>query len=1663
MRGALGWKQARWAAACGWLLLWGRAKVLCALLIASAMVGSGLVIAPASTSAKRAASTAKTSSRLREGLHLELFPCKGNTKQYYTVPSDTHSVYVEAVGGEGMTPDPHDTGWGGLAGQVTGSIAVSENGSSGVKPGDKLPVDVGCHGTSGGGASPYAPGGGKGVGHDRQAFAMSSYGVSGGGGGGASAVLSPSGDPLVVAGGGGGAGGGATWCTKLAYTPPNPGLAPEGAQPQEENEAFWYVCHRPVREQGGNGGAGGKPAQPGTVGKYNQSPPAAGGGTCSEAAKAGLKGADFDALGAGGAGGGGGGGYRGGCGGAAPGDTEIPDPPPSPLTGVAGNGGGGGLSFAKRGSVEHPDLSIADSAGDGYVLFLTGAEDLRTFNYKYTGKPQYKCVPSGTTEIFVDARGGAGAGGGSDFSDVGTGGGGGVVKAVVPVTPGTQLLIYVGQYGHASGGYGEGHGGGRGTASSDAAKSGAGGGGASAIDATTSPCDAKTVSGISHLVVAGGGGGGGGAGFPHSREGGDGGNGGHPPQYGHGGDGSPFDGGGGGNPGANPSCVDCSMNGQRAGGSTTGGGGGGGGGGFYGGGRGHGAPDGDDGGGGGGGGGASYVKAVAPNQVYFATGPNGRFREDGYVKLIVPFPAKRSEVDVVGGTAQSALSGQQFPHRLDGQVLDANGFPIKNVEVDFTALLPDEKPADGYVVFPNGSTTHYKVTSSATDGRFKVPIKAPDRVSSAAPWNTGPFEVEASVPDDQLKPDDRPLKAAEYSLFDAGAPTKVSLSSSTPGHISNRSQPLTITATAATVAQGPYGTPRGSLQFSVDGKDVGSPVALDSSGTAKLELGANSLAQGPRTITAAYLGDQRKVFAPTSGEIVQGVNVDPVSIALSSNAPAARWGTPVQFTSRVMAPNGVPVTPTGSVMFTLDGHDLFRVPLTNGRAVSPEVNNYPVGLHTIGARYSGDNGFLASFQTIHQYVQAPSSTSLSFSHNPVLPYETLRLSATVRSADTAITETPAGVVRFTADGTPVATVPLDKGVATTPPVALGLGYHNIVASYSGENRFSASHASGTAWVLTTAARTTAQQTTANSGKAGAGAPRRRSSQPITKSFTCQGFNNAPSVRFTVPKLTYSMDVEAIGASDFYPSDDHGWGGITSGSVRVQPGEQFTVDPGCLGFFGSPGASAYAPGGGSGPASGFTGPDGGEGFAGFGGGGASALLKGNQPMLVAGGSGGAGGPVRYRDVTKYPGTAGGNGGKPPGNGGTCDAASGPCVGGAGGAESSRSGGPGRPSPCPNPTTYGAAGGGGGGYRGGTGGSWSSCSRTGAAAGGGGGLSYADPDVIKPQFVRGGPREHRQGSITLILHSESDAPTVTLSSAPSKLLFGEKAHFTASLSRPVPQAPTPTGTVKFSDGRIDLGTKKLDTRGVATSDLSGRLPVGPHRMAVDYSGDSVYSPETTSTIVEVYKAPPPTTLSLEPDPLVDGLGGTFMLKLRPVYGKAPRPSGTVQFTVDGVAVGSAESVNSTGTATSGQSEPLSFGDHTITASYSGDDHYEATTTDRHAFARGYSFATLKASYSNPIVSFETLTFTTAVQGTGDASGTPTGTVQFTVDGGHPLAGTDGTTLNQPLPLVNGAVTTPAIDQSKLACGSHTVVAAYSGDNHFQPTSSSYSLYIVNFGCF
>ncbi len=176
-------------------------------------------------------------------------------------------------------------------------------------------------------------------------------------------------------------------------------------------------------------------------------------------------------------------------------------------------------------------------------------------------------------------------------------------------------------------------------------------------------------------------------------------------------------------------------------------------------------------------------------------------------------------------------------------------------------------------------------------------------------------------------------------------------------------------------------------------------------------------------------------------------------------------GQSVAFTATVTAAKGVP---TGTVVFTVDGIAQAHMTLSNGKA-SYSTSALTSGSHVIRAAYSGDTNFISSTSpALTQTVNtAATTTALTSSLNPAPYGQSITFTATVTGNN------PTGTVTFT-DVTNAAVIGTGTVSAGSATLAIGLtgGTHQIVASYGGDANNSASTSPALTQTVTQSSTTT---------------------------------------------------------------------------------------------------------------------------------------------------------------------------------------------------------------------------------------------------------------------------------------------------------------------------------------------------------------------------------------------------------------------------------------------------------------------------------------------------------------------------------------------------------------------------------------------------------------
>jgi hypothetical protein len=184
---------------------------------------------------------------------------------------------------------------------------------------------------------------------------------------------------------------------------------------------------------------------------------------------------------------------------------------------------------------------------------------------------------------------------------------------------------------------------------------------------------------------------------------------------------------------------------------------------------------------------------------------------------------------------------------------------------------------------------------------------------------------------------------------------------------------------------------------------------------------------------------------------------------------------------------------------------------------------------------------------------------------------------------------------------------------------------------------------------------------------------------------------------------------------------------------------------------------------------------------------------------------------------------------------------------------------------------------------------------------------------------------------------------------------------------------------------------------------------------------------------------TSLSASPSQITLGQSVTFTATVTSASGTGT-PTGTVTFKDGGTQIGTG-TLNSSGSATF-STPGLAVGSHSVTAVYSGDSNYSASTSAAvsvtvSAPVKTATTTSLAAS-ATQLTSGQSVTFTASVAPQ-SGPGTPTGSATFL----------DGQTQIGTSPLTAGSST---FTSATLSSGTHSITAAYSGDATYAVSTSA-----------
>jgi Bacterial Ig-like domain (group 3)/FG-GAP-like repeat len=220
-------------------------------------------------------------------------------------------------------------------------------------------------------------------------------------------------------------------------------------------------------------------------------------------------------------------------------------------------------------------------------------------------------------------------------------------------------------------------------------------------------------------------------------------------------------------------------------------------------------------------------------------------------------------------------------------------------------------------------------------------------------------------------------------------------------------------------------------------------------------------------------------------------------------------------------------------------------------------------------------------------------------------------------------------------------------------------------------------------------------------------------------------------------------------------------------------------------------------------------------------------------------------------------------------------------------------------------------------------------------------------IACNFVPTGTFDPSSGGTTEVVTKAT--PKVQVAFSPEPSYPGDVVTITAAVSGV--SAAVPTGSVAFAVDGTNVGTAQL-SGGVATLAYEFTT-VANHNVVATYNGDGNYFTANGTGIHSVVKLPTTTTVSATPKP---GIGGLQTVTIQSVsifpdvaLGSANKRlpmTGTVQFFDGGVSLGSVP-INGTTELATLSLPSMTVGDHSLTATYSGDPNYLPSSAAAGAF--------------------------------------------------------------------------------------------------------------------
>jgi hypothetical protein len=264
--------------------------------------------------------------------------------------------------------------------------------------------------------------------------------------------------------------------------------------------------------------------------------------------------------------------------------------------------------------------------------------------------------------------------------------------------------------------------------------------------------------------------------------------------------------------------------------------------------------------------------------------------------------------------------------------------------------------------------------------------------------------------------------------------------------------------------------------------------------------------------------------------------------------------------------------------------------------------------------------------------------------------------------------------------------------------------------------------------------------------------------------------------------------------------------------------------------------------------------------------------------------------------------------------------------------------------------------------------------------------------------------------------------------------------------------PTGSVTMTDNStaLDAGTYTLNSYGYF-EDQTVQFPGGSNSVKAQYAGDNSFNGNTATQVITI--TPAVTTISAPITGSVQVGGPLVATAYINSSSNGVAPTGAVTFLANGSPISGSVSYSGwNGSPLAAQINapnfPATAGTYTLTASYSGDANYSASTSSGSQITVQYAAPAVNFQVSsNNIAAGTPVTFTALIVGSSSGPN-PTGTVQFSGQNSPPI--TAAVTYT---PITVGGNNDLQAVVTFTPLGSDNYSAVYSGDSNY-PTATGYA---------